>query len=193
MKLLLLLIPIGIILLLFGCKASKKSSESISDNFYSFKAVNMSGQEVSMDAYKGKVVLVVNTASKCGFTPQFEGLEALYQKYRDKGFIVLGFPSNEFGKQDPGTNEEILTFCQSNYGVTFPMFEKIEVNGDNAHLLYKYLKKALPGTLGSEIKWNFTKFLLDSNGKPFKRFAPTTKPVDLENDIRTLLPKTDEK
>lgn len=167
--------------------SSCSSSQTISSKFYDFKAETMQGEEISMETYKGKVILVVNTASKCGFTPQFDGLEDLYKKYKDEGLVVLGFPSNQFAKQDPGTNEEILEFCQVNYGVTFPMFSKIEVNGKNAHPLYKYLKSALPGSLGKRIKWNFTKFLISSDGKPLKRYGPTVKPEDIENDIRAAL------
>ncbi len=146
------------------------------------------GEEQSLSAYKNKVLLIVNTASKCGFTPQLEGLEHLYKRFREKGFEILGFPCNQFGSQDPGNNEEILSFCQSNYGVTFPMFAKIEVNGPEAHPLFQHLKNAAPGMLGSEaIKWNFTKFLVDQSGQVRERFAPTTKPEDLVNQIQTLL------
>lgn len=151
--------------------------------FYDFKAENSKGEEIKMDSYKGKVVLVVNTASKCGFTPQFRGLEELYKKYKDQGFVVLGFPCNQFAKQDPGTNEEILEFCQTNYGVTFPMFAKIDVNRKTAHPLFVYLKKELPGALSKKIKWNFTKFLISKDGIPLKRYSPTVKPADIEADI----------
>jgi len=144
--------------------------------FYSFKANNLKGQEVSMDTYKGKTILVVNTASKCGLTPQFEGLEALYRKYKEKDLVILGFPCNQFGNQEPGDEKSISEGCMINYGVTFPMFSKIDVNGDDAHEIYKYLKKELGGFFGGKIKWNFTKFLIDSNGKPVKRFSPITKP-----------------
>jgi glutathione peroxidase len=151
--------------------------------FYDFKAVKMNGQEVSMEEYKGKTVLVVNTASKCGLTPQLTGLEALYKKYKDKDFVILGFPCNQFASQDPGDNKEISEFCLINYGVTFHMFEKIDVNGESAHPLYKYLKEQAHGTLGDNIKWNFTKFLVDKEGNVVKRFAPTTKPEALEKNI----------
>ena len=144
--------------------------------FYSFKANNLKRQEVSMDTYKGKTILVVNTASKCGLTPQFEGLEALYRKYKEKDLVILGFPCNQFGNQEPGDEKSISEGCMINYGVTFPMFSKIDVNGDDAHEIYKYLKKELGGFFGGKIKWNFTKFLIDSNGKPVKRFSPITKP-----------------
>src|SRR5690554_5000546 len=148
--------------------------------FYSFKANNLKGQEVSMDAYKGKTILVVNTASKCGLTPQYEGLEALYRKYKDKGLVILGFPCNQFANQEPGDEQSISEGCLLNYGVTFPMFSKIDVNGDNTHEIYKYLKKELGGFFGGKIKWNFTKFLIDSNGKPVKRFSPVTKPEKID-------------
>ena len=164
---------------------SKEKNKNM--NFYNFNAKSLQGKEINMKSYKGKVVLIVNTASKCGFTPQYEGLENLYKEFKDKGLVILGFPCNQFGGQEPGSAEEIGTFCTANYGVTFPMFEKIEVNGDNADPLYKYLKQALPGTLGESIKWNFTKFLLDKNGNPVKRFASTTKPQDITKDIEKLL------
>ncbi|WP_423819090.1 glutathione peroxidase [Salinimicrobium sp. TIG7-5_MAKvit] len=155
--------------------------------FYNFTAKDLQANDVSMEQYKGKVVLIVNTASECGLTPQFEGLEALYKNYRDQGLEILGFPCNQFGKQEPGDEKSIAEGCVVNYGVTFPMFSKIEVNGDNAHPLFKYLKKELGSILGSKIKWNFTKFLIDRDGKPVKRFAPTTKPSGLEKDIKKLL------
>jgi glutathione peroxidase len=145
-------------------------------NFYQFKAKSLQGKEIGMETYKGKTVLIVNTASKCGLTPQFEGLEKLYQKYKDKGLVILGFPCNQFGKQEPGDEKSIAEGCIVNYGVTFQMFSKVDVNGDSAHPLYKYLKKELGSLFGSRIKWNFTKFLIDRNGRPIKRFSPTTKP-----------------
>ena len=157
------------------------------DTFYQFKAKSLEGKEISMKEYKGKVVLVVNTASKCGFTPQYEGLEALYKKFKDKGLVILGFPCNQFGGQEPGDATEISNSCSLKYGVSFPMFSKIEVNGNNAHPLYKFLKTQLPGTLGNEIKWNFTKFLLDRNGKPIQRYGSTTKPENITEDIEKLL------
>ena len=157
-------------------------------NVYDFSANTLDGKPVSLREYSGKVLLIVNTASKCGFTPQYEGLEALYQKYRDRGLTVLGFPCNQFGAQEPGTAVEIGSFCQKNYGVSFPMFEKIEVNGEGAHPLYRWLKSGAKGLLGSEaIKWNFTKFLVDRNGKVVDRFAPTTKPEDLQSNVEALL------
>lgn len=155
--------------------------------FYDFKAVKMNGQEVSMEEYKGKTILIVNTASKCGLTPQLTGLEELYKKYKDQDFVILGFPCNQFASQDPADNKEISEFCLINYGVTFHMFQKIDVNGDNAHPLYQYLKQQAHGTFGDKIKWNFTKFLIDKEGNVVKRFAPTTKPEALEKDIRKYL------
>lgn len=155
--------------------------------FYDLGARSLQGKEVAMESYKGKVVLVVNTASKCGLTPQYEGLESLYKEYKDKGLVILGFPCNQFGKQEPGTEKEISEGCLINYGVSFPMFSKIEVNGPNAHPIYKYLKKELPGFPGNSIKWNFSKFIIDRNGKPTKRFSPVTKPEKLRKDIEALL------
>jgi glutathione peroxidase len=155
---------------------------------YDFSANSLDGKPVSLRDYTGQVLLVVNTASKCGFTPQYEGLEALYQKYRDRGLTVLGFPCNQFGAQEPGSAEEIGSFCQKNYGVSFPLFEKIDVNGDAAHPLYRWLKSNAKGVLGSEgIKWNFTKFLIDRQGRVVDRFAPTTKPEDLKTNVEALL------
>ena len=155
--------------------------------FYDYSAVKMNGTEVKMDEFAGQVVIVVNTASKCGFTPQFEGLEELYKKYKDKGLVILGFPCNQFAAQDPGDNKEIEGFCKLNYGVTFPMFQKIDVNGDNEHPLYTYLKSEHKGTLGSKIKWNFTKFLIDREGNVVDRYAPTVEPSKMEKDIVKLL------
>ena len=151
--------------------------------FHQLTATSLGGQPVPMADYAGKVVLVVNTASHCGFTPQYAGLETLYQKYAAQGLVVLGFPCNQFGKQEPGNADDIAQTCHINYGVSFPMFEKIEVNGAAAHPLLRYLKKALPGVLGERIKWNFTKFLVGRDGKPIKRFAPFTKPEKMEAAI----------
>ena len=146
------------------------------------------GAEQSMQSYKDKVLLIVNTASKCGFTPQFEGLEELNKQYADNGLVVLGFPCNQFGKQDPGTMGEITEFCQLNYGVSFTMAEKIDVNGNNAHPLYQVLKSSAKGVLGSEgIKWNFTKFLINRDGEVVKRFAPTVKPQEISDAIEALI------
>jgi len=155
--------------------------------FYNFKANSLQGKEIKMDAYKGKTILVVNTASKCGLTPQFEGLEDLYKKYSDKDFIILGFPCNQFANQEPGDEKSIAEGCVLNYGVTFPMFKKIDVNGKNAHPIYKYLKKELKGTFGGKIKWNFTKFLIDENGNPVKRFSPSTKPEKIDSYLENML------
>jgi glutathione peroxidase len=157
-------------------------------NVYDFSANTLDGKPVALRDYAGKVLLIVNTASKCGFTPQYEGLEAMYQKYRDQGLTVLGFPCNQFGAQEPGSADEIGSFCHKNYGVSFPMFEKIDVNGEGAHPLYRWLKSSAKGLLGSEaIKWNFTKFLVDRHGNVVDRFAPTTKPEDLKSNVEALL------
>ncbi len=155
--------------------------------FYQFSAKTLQGKEVSMADFKGKTVLVVNTASKCGLTPQFEGLEQLYQKYKTKNLVILGFPCNQFANQEPGDEASISDGCVLNYGVTFPMFGKIEVNGPNAHPMYQYLKKALPGWFGNNIKWNFTKFLISADGKPLKRFSPTTKPEKIDAFLSKVL------
>lgn len=155
--------------------------------FYDFSAKKINQQEVSMNSYKGKVVLVVNTASKCGLTPQFKELEELYQQYKEQGFEVIGFPCNQFAKQDSGSNEEIQEFCMINYGVTFTMFAKIDVNGKDAHPLYKYLKENSKSILGKDIKWNFTKFLIDQEGNIVKRYAPTVSPLKIKSDIDMLI------
>ena len=140
-----------------------------------------------MDDFRGKTVLVVNTASKCGFTPQYKGLQELYQEYHDKGLEILGFPCDQFAHQEPGNDDEIKNFCTVNYGVTFPMFSKVNVNGSDAHPLFKFLRKELPGKIGGRVKWNFTKFLVGPDGKPVKRFAPTTEPEKLKEDIEELM------
>tara|TARA_R110002012_G_scaffold62168_6_gene163459 strand:- start:100770 stop:101243 length:474 start_codon:yes stop_codon:yes gene_type:complete len=155
--------------------------------FYTFEAARLDGTPESMEKYKGKTIIVVNTASKCGLTPQYEGLEALYKNYKNQGLVVLGFPCNQFGNQEPGNAEDIQEFCQANYGVSFPMFAKIDVNGSNAHPIFKYLKSQLSGLLGGKIKWNFTKFLIDKTGKPIKRFAPTTEPNAMVSYIEKIL------
>ena len=155
---------------------------------YDFEARQMNGTTVPLEQYRGKALLIVNTASACGFTPQFGGLEALHKKYGQRGLAVLGFPCNQFGSQDPGSNEEIASFCQLNYGVTFPMMAKIDVNGPEADPLFKWLTAEAPGILGSKaIKWNFTKFLIGKDGQLVKRFAPATKPQDLSREIEALL------
>jgi glutathione peroxidase len=156
-------------------------------NFYAYQADSINGETIPMEKFKGKTVVVVNTASKCGLTPQYEGLEQLYQKYKDEGLVILGFPCNQFANQEKGSEDEIQEFCQVNYGVSFPMFSKIEVNGSNAHPMYKYLKSKKGGLFGNNIKWNFTKFVIDKNGEPVKRFAPTTKPEKMETYIKKLL------
>ena len=154
---------------------------------YQFQAVSLQGDTVSMEQFSGKVVLVVNTASKCGFTPQYAGLEELYRTYKDRGFSVLGFPSNQFARQEPGDASSIEQTCYINYGVSFPMFGKIQVNGRRAHPLFRYLKQELPGPLGGRIPWNFTKFLINASGSPVKRFAPAVKPEAIIPDIEMLL------
>jgi glutathione peroxidase len=155
---------------------------------YSYSAKTIKGEEVSLEQYKGKVLLIVNTASKCGFTPQYKGLQALYEKYKDQGVVVLGFPCNQFGGQEPGSEQEIESFCELNYGVTFPMFAKVDVNGENAHPLFVYLSEQAPGVFGSKlIKWNFTKFLVNREGEVIERFAPKTSPADIEKEIEILL------
>ncbi len=158
-------------------------------NFYDYTAKKMDGREIKMDEYKGKVVLIVNTASKCGLTPQFKELEELYNKYKEKGLAILGFPCNQFAGQDPAGNEEIHSFCQLNYGVTFDMFRKIDVNGENTHPLYQFLKNEEKGLLGNNIKWNFTKFLLDQEGNVIHRYAPVVNPAKIEDKIKELLRK----
>jgi glutathione peroxidase len=155
---------------------------------YDFEALSIAGKPVALKQYKGKPILIVNTASACGFTPQFAGLEELHTTYGKKGLVVLGFPCNQFGAQDKGENGEIAEFCQINYGVTFPMMAKINVNGSDAHPLYQWLSSEAPGLLGSKaIKWNFTKFLVDRNGQVTKRYAPTDTPKSMAEDIETLL------
>lgn len=157
-------------------------------SIYDYEVTTIKGEKRSLEDFKGKVLLIVNTASKCGFTPQFKGLEGLYEKYKDKGLEILGFPCNQFLSQDPGSDSEISEFCELNYGVSFPMFSKIEVNGDGTHPLYQYLKKEAKGVLGSEkIKWNFTKFLVDAEGKVIERYAPQKEPKDIAGDVERLL------
>ena len=176
---------------------------------YDFKALNNKGEEVDMAQYKGKVLMIVNTASKCGFTPQYDGLEALYQKYKDQGLVIIGFPCDQFAHQEPGSDEEIAEFCRLNHGVTFPLMKKIDVNGENAHPIYKYLKSVAPteeykgikakathtmlkglsksAKEDNDILWNFTKFLISRDGATVKRFPPTTEPADFENDVKEML------
>ena len=157
-------------------------------SIYKYTAATLAGEDVSLETWRGRVLLVVNTASACGFTPQYAGLEALYRKYEPQGLTVLGFPCNQFGAQEPGNEIQIGAFCEKNYGVTFPLFAKVDVKGANAHPLFLYLTQAKPGLLGTEaIKWNFTKFLIDRNGNPMARYAPQTKPEDLEEPINELI------
>lgn len=155
---------------------------------YDFKSKRLNGKEEALSEYEGKVVVIVNTASKCGLTPQYEGLEKLQQEYGDKGLQILGYPCNQFGGQEPGTADEIGDFCQINYGVSFPMFEKIDVNGDDTDPLFTYLKEAAPGLMGSKsIKWNFTKFLVGKDGKVIERYSPKSEPKSMVKDIEALL------
>jgi glutathione peroxidase len=154
---------------------------------YEFSATLLDGREVSLEEFRGRVLLIVNTASRCGFTPQYAGLEEIYRKHRERGFEVLGFPCNQFGAQEPGQNAEIGAFCEKNYGVDFPMFSKVDVNGPNAHSLYRFLTRAKRGLLGSGIKWNFTKFLIDRQGNVVDRFGPSTAPRRLARKIEVLL------
>lgn len=151
--------------------------------FYEMSAKSIQWKDISMNDFSGKVVVVVNTASKCGLTPQYEGLEALYQKYKDQGLVVLGFPCNQFANQESWDEKSIQEGCLLNYGVTFPMFSKVDVNGENAHEIFQYLKKELSGFLTDDIKWNFTKFVIDRTGTPVERFAPTTLPQDMEKTL----------
>ncbi|MGJ4745832.1 glutathione peroxidase [Leptospira sp. SA-E8] len=161
----------------------------MAQNLYELTATLNNGSEKKLEDYKGKVLLIVNTASQCGFTPQYKGLQEMYDKYKGKGLEILGFPCDQFGHQEPGTDAEIQSFCQVNFGVNFPLFKKIEVNGDATHPVYQYLKKQAPGLLGKSIKWNFTKFLIDKNGNVIKRFAPMTPPEKLDKQIEELLSK----
>lgn len=156
-------------------------------SIYDFNAKDINGKDISLSKYKGKVLLIVNTATGCGFTPQYNALEALYKKYEEKGFEILDFPCNQFGKQAPGEDHEIKDFCEINFGVSFDQFSKIEVNGKNEHPLFTYLKSRKGGVLGNKIKWNFTKFLINKNGEVVARFAPNVKPENIENDIIKLL------
>ena len=154
---------------------------------YDFKAQSNKGAEVDFAQFEGKVLMIVNTASKCGFTPQYDGLEALFQKYKDQGFVIIGFPCDQFAHQEPGSDEQIAEFCRINHGVTFPLMKKIDVNGKDAHPIYKYLKSEAKGLISSSIKWNFTKFLINRDGTIIKRYAPTVTPAKMENDIIAML------
>ena len=163
-------------------------ADAAAQSIYDFEVTSIGGQPAHLSTQRGKVVLIVNTASKCGFTPQFEGLEALWEEYNARGFVVLGFPSNQFGGQDPGSDDEIASFCELNYGVKFPMMHKVDVNGDNADPLWKWLTAEAPGILGTKaIKWNFTKFLIGKDGHVIKRYAPTDSPASLKGDIEAAL------
>jgi glutathione peroxidase len=176
------------VLLIFVLLITTIYAKDYSMSIYDFSVKDIDGNEVSLSKYKGKVLLIVNVASKCGFTKQYEGLEKLFNKYKDKNFMVLGFPSNQFANQEPGTNEEIKEFCQLTFGVKFDMFAKIDVNGQNADPLYKYLKSEVSGALGIDaIKWNFTKFLVDKKGNVLKRYGSITKPEEIEEEIKSLL------
>lgn len=157
------------------------------ENIYDFVVQKSNGEDYKLEEYKGKVMLIVNTASECGFTPQFEGLQALYEKYKDQGFVILGFPCNQFGGQEPGSGAEANQNCKINYGVTFPIHEKVDVKGENQHPLFRYLTDAAKGMLSEKIKWNFTKFLVDRDGNVISRFSPQKKPSQIEKDIEKLL------
>ena len=159
------------------------------NDIYGFSAMSLQGDSIFLDIYRAKVILIVNTASKCGFTPQYSGLQELYENFQDEGLVILGFPCNQFRQQEPGNGTSIQEFCQLKYNVTFPMFSKIDVNGKNAHPLYEFLTQSIPGTFGRNIKWNFTKFLIDRNGVPVKRYSSIKKPKSLEKDIIKLLKK----
>jgi glutathione peroxidase len=177
-------------ILIFLMTISLSIAKENTMTIYDFNVKDINDNEVSMSKYKNKVLLIVNVASKCGFTGQYEGLENLYKKYKDEDFMILGFPSNQFSNQEPGTNKEIKEFCRLTYGVEFDMFAKVDVNGENEVPLYTYLKKEASGVFGTKsIKWNFTKFLFDKNGKVIDRFASTTKPTEIEDDIKKLLNK----
>jgi glutathione peroxidase len=161
---------------------------STTPSIYDFSAMSIEGKRADLSTQRGKVLLIVNTASECGFTPQFAGLEELWRDYRDRGLVVVGFPSNQFGAQDPGSNDEIASFCELNYGVSFPMMAKVDVNGEQAHPLWQWITGEAPGLLGSKaIKWNFTKFLVGKDGKVIKRYAPTDTPESLRSDIESAL------
>mgnify|MGYP001276616596 CR=1 FL=1 len=166
----------------------KPSKKVANMKLYEIPVKTINGEETTLAPFKGKTMVFVNLASKCGFTPQYEGLEKIYQEYKDQGLVVLGFPCNQFGGQEPGTEEEIQEFCKVNYGVSFPLFAKIEVNGDDAHPIYKYLKSEMSGIFGTEaVKWNFTKFVVDKDGKPFKRFSPQTSPEEMMKEVQKIL------
>jgi glutathione peroxidase len=187
MKKLLILIPVVLISIFVISQNTKGKVMPATDSVYDYSVNDIDGNEVHLSDYEGKVLLIVNTASECGFTSQYEGLQELYEQHKDDGLVVLGFPCNQFGGQEPGSSEEIKNFCSSKFSVTFPLFEKIDVNGDNAAPLYKYLKSEQSGLITDDIKWNFTKFLIDRNGQPVERFAPTTKPEKIESHIKKMI------
>ena len=168
-------------------QSNSKKDDKMNNSIYSFQVETIDGQNQSLDKYKGDVILIVNVASKCGYTPQYEGLEKLYSTYKERGFVILGFPCNQFMEQEPGTNAEIKEFCQATYGVEFPMFSKIEVNGNKEHPLYQYLKANSEDK--ADIRWNFTKFLIDKDGKILKRYEPAVTPAEIESDVKSLLSK----
>ena len=170
-----------------GSASGDNKDNKMKQNIYDFKVTTIDGKETSLADYKGKAMLIVNVASECGFTKQYAGLQELYEKYKDQGLAVLGFPYNQFGGQEPGEEEQIKKFCESKFGVTFPLFSKIDVNGDDTHPLYKYLKSQKNGMINSAIKWNFTKFLIDKNGKVVERFAPQTEPAKIAGNIKEIL------
>lgn len=178
-------VSLRFIIILVKIRLTKGGCEKMT--IYDYSANTITDEKKSLADYKGNVVLIVNTASECGFTPQYEGLQNLYEKYHDQGFEILGFPCNQFGKQEPGANEEIESFCQKNYGVTFPMFAKVDVKGEGAHPLFKYLTDEASGMLTDQIKWNFTKFLVNREGQVIDRYAPQTKPEKLQDDIEKAL------
>jgi len=182
---------IGFSFMILGFFSNSVSKEATNaSSVFDFTVKDISGKDVSLSQYKGKVILIVNVASQCGYTKQYTGLEKIYKQYKDKGFVILGFPCNQFGGQEPGTEEDIKTFCSTNYGVTFPMFSKIDVNGENANPLYVYLKSQAKGILGTQpIKWNFAKFLVDKNGKVVDRIGTQTEPESLTKQIEELLSK----
>lgn len=181
---------LGLLVMALAGNGLWAADKPASDTVYGFKMRTIDGKLVSLSQYKGKTLLIVNVASKCGYTPQYTGLESLYKKYKDKGFVILGFPCNQFMSQEPGTDKEIKTFCSTKYNVTFPLFDKIEVNGGNANPLYQFLKKAEPAPDGkTDIGWNFTKFLIGRDGKPLKRFVSSVKPEEIDPQIAGMLAK----
>jgi glutathione peroxidase len=185
------LAALSLALAALGTAAVPSSADVPEGTVYGFKERTIEGKSTTLERYRGRILLIVNVASKCGFTPQYEGLEKLYLKYKDRGFVILGFPCNQFKNQEPGTDSQIKSFCTTKYGVTFPLFSKIEVNGPGADPLYRFLKKAQPGDgSSSEIGWNFTKFLINTQGVPIKRYATPVKPEEIEKDLQQALERT---